>query len=50
MGWEVEVTDEFEHWWNTLSIGEPESVAATVGLLEERGTSLGFPHSSGING
>ncbi|KAG1578801.1 hypothetical protein G6F46_015740 [Rhizopus delemar] len=24
--------------------------AATVGLLEERGTSLGFPHSSGING
>lgn len=50
MVWEVEFTDEFEGWWNTLSISEQESVAATVGLLEERGTALGFPHSSGING
>ena len=50
MVWEVEFTDEFEDWWNTLSVSEQESVAATVGLLEERGTSLGFPHSSGING
>ena len=25
-------------------------MAASVQLLEERGTSLGYPHSSGING
>lgn len=50
MAWEVEFTDEFEVWWNSLSEGEQESVAATVGLLEERGTTLGFPHSSGIKG
>lgn len=47
---EVEFTDQFKDWWNTLSVSEQESVAATVGLLKERGTSLGFPNSSGING
>ena len=40
MVWEVEFTDEFEDWWNSLSVSEQESVAATVGLLEERGLSL----------
>lgn len=48
MTWEVEYTDELGDWWETLSEAEQESVAATVGLLEARGPSLGFPHSSGI--
>jgi hypothetical protein len=50
MHWEVEYTDEFEAWWNGLSEAEQESLDASVRLLEERGPSLGFPHSSGING
>ncbi|MFM8247070.1 MAG: type II toxin-antitoxin system RelE/ParE family toxin [Burkholderiaceae bacterium] len=50
MAWDVEYTDEFGLWWATLSEGEQESLAASVGLLEERGPNLGFPHSSGING
>ena len=50
MTWEIEYTDEFEAWWNSLSEGEQESVAAYVRLLETRGTSLPFPHSSGITG
>jgi hypothetical protein len=50
MTWEVEYTDEFGEWWNSLSEDEQVSVAASVQLLEERGPSLGFPHSSGING
>ena len=50
MKWEVEYTDEFGHWWAGLSEEEQISVAASVQLLEERGPSLGFPHSSGING
>lgn len=50
MGWDVEFTDVFEDWWNTLKEDEQESVAASVRLLEERGPMLGFPHSSGING
>jgi len=48
--WEVEYTDEFGNWWAELSESEQESVAASVRLLEERGPTLGFPHSSGING
>lgn len=50
MKWEVEYTDEFGGWWAGLSEDEQESVNASVRLLEERGPSLGFPHSSGING
>lgn len=47
---EVEYTDEFELWWLQLDEEEQISVAATVGLLEEYGTSLRFPHSSQIKG
>lgn len=50
MSWEVEYTDEFEQWWQSLTEEEQISVAATVQLLEERGPQLPFPHSSGING
>ncbi len=35
---EVEYTDEFEDWWNGLSEDEQDSVAAHIGLLEEKGT------------
>jgi hypothetical protein len=48
--WEVEFTDEFGEWWETLSVGEQESVDAFVRLLEERGPALGYPHCSGIRG
>jgi hypothetical protein len=48
MRWEVEYTDEFGEWWSTLSAAEQESLDASVRLLEERGPSLGFPHSSAI--
>ena len=47
---EVEYTEEFEEWWNTLSESEQDDIAATVGLLEEKGAMLAFPYSSGIEG
>lgn len=50
MAWEVEYTDEFERWWVSLRQAEQESVAAVVGLLEELGPNLPFPHSSAIVG
>lgn len=50
MAWDVEYTDEFGDLWAGLSVEEQESVATSVRLLEERGPTLGFPHSSGING
>ncbi len=49
MTWDVEYTDEFGAWWQSLSEAEQESVAHTVGLLEALGPGLGHPHSSGIN-
>lgn len=48
MEWDVEYTDEFESWWADLSGDEQESIAASVELLERRGPTLPFPHSSGI--
>ena len=50
MGWDVEYTDEFGVWWNALSEDEQEALDASVHLLEERGSALGFPHSSGVKG
>lgn len=48
MSWDIEYTDEFGAWWGTLDDAEQASVGACVGLLEERGPQLGYPHSSGI--
>ncbi len=50
MSWDIEYTDEFGMWWSSLSEDEQVSLAASVQLLEERGPTLGFPHSNGING
>lgn len=48
--WVVEYTDEFGAWWQELSEATQDDIAASVGLLERRGPSLGHPHSSAING
>ena len=48
MEWVVEVTDEFTTWWDSLDEAEQVSVAASVGLLGQFGTALGYPHSSSI--
>ena len=48
MTWIVEYTDQFDEWWESLSEDEQDSVAATVGALEERGPTLQHPVSSGI--
>jgi hypothetical protein len=48
MPYEVEYTDEFEAWWNSLTEEEQIDVDAEVRLLETRGPTLGYPHSTGI--
>uniref|UniRef100_UPI004056CC98 type II toxin-antitoxin system RelE/ParE family toxin n=1 Tax=Candidatus Electrothrix sp. TaxID=2170559 RepID=UPI004056CC98 len=50
MQWEVEYTDEFGEWWDSLSEEEQISIDASVRLLEQMGPTLGYPHSSKING
>lgn len=45
MAWEVEYTDEFGRWWESLARPEQEEISAKVELLEEFGPTLPRPHS-----
>jgi hypothetical protein len=45
MAWDVEFTDEFDAWWNSLDEAEQEDVAVSVRLLRERGPILSRPMS-----
>ena len=49
MAWEVEYTDEFGGWWESLNEWEQEDVAAYVGLLEKMGPTLDHPYCSKIS-
>jgi len=48
--WQVEYTDEFDEWWNTLDDAVQGSIDAYVGLLEDLGPNLGYPYTSDIGG
>lgn len=50
MAWQIEYTNEFGAWWDTLTEDERIRITASVGLLESRGPNLPFPHSSGVSG
>lgn len=41
--WEVEVTDEFIDWWDTLRADQQIALTDRVDLLAERGPDLGRP-------
>ena len=47
--WEIEYTDEFEKWWDSLTTIEQEELTASIGLLEQIGPNLGRPHCDTIN-
>lgn len=46
----VEFTDEFEQWWNSLSIEEQAAIDKKVHLLERFGPALRRPHAGSIQG
>jgi hypothetical protein len=50
LSWKVITTDRFDSWWDGLSDDEQASVDAYVQMLEEKGPTLPFPYSSGVNG
>jgi hypothetical protein len=50
MAWDIEYTDEFEGWWETLTEGAQIDVDMVVGLLQECGPNLPFLYSSGVTG
>ena len=50
MSWDIEYTDEFGRWWNSLSEAEQSKVDAHVRALETWGPHLAHPMSSGVKG
>lgn len=48
--WQIEFTDEFEHWWNELTEVEQDTLAASVQVLEQLGPGLTRPHSDTVKG
>lgn len=43
--WQVEYTDDFESWWESLTEAEQEDVAAKVILLQRLGPALPRPYA-----
>ncbi|MEX0992925.1 MAG: type II toxin-antitoxin system RelE/ParE family toxin [Solirubrobacterales bacterium] len=50
MAWEVEYTDEFESWWDGLTVAEQKTIDAAVRILQSRGPVLGRPLVDTISG
>jgi hypothetical protein len=48
MAWEVEASDEFKGWYESLDEAERASVAENVDMLEEYGPALGRPYADTI--
>ena len=50
MAWQVEFTDQFGAWWDTLSAEQQFALEKRVDLLAESGPSLGRPVVDSIHG
>jgi hypothetical protein len=44
VAWNVELTDEFQAWLNTLQLEEQLSISAKIDTLERHGPGLGRPN------
>ncbi len=50
MAWDIEYTDEFENWYQGLTVLDQNVIVATVEHLERDGPGLGRPYVDGIKG
>ena len=50
MSWTVEVTDEFETWWDELTEEERVSLDGLIRVLEAHGPPLGHPYNVDVSG
>lgn len=48
--WDVEYTDQFEQWWDGLSIDEQAAIDVAVEVLQEKGPGLGRPLVDTVKG
>jgi hypothetical protein len=45
VGWTVEITEDFERWWDRLTEDERISIDGMIRVLEAQGPSLGQPYT-----
>lgn len=50
MEWEVEYTDEFSAWWDSLTVGAQDAIDDAVATLMRLGPALGRPYVDNIKG
>lgn len=50
VAWEVEYTDEFGNWWESLDEDAQTSIVAVVGILEAKGPALTRPFADTVKG
>ena len=48
--WKVEVTHQFEGWWNSLSGKDQDRLRGAVGVLSQRGPGTGRPLVDTLSG
>lgn len=48
--WEVEFTNEFGEWWESLTADQQDAIDRTVGILREFGPALGRPQVDTLKG
>jgi hypothetical protein len=48
--WEIEVTDEFTAWYDSLSEADDDAVSAAIAALERDGPGLGRPLVDTVKG
>ena len=41
--WDIELTDQFVEWWDSLTVEEQDPIEAAIDVLEQRGPALGRP-------
>ncbi len=50
MSWDIEYTDQFGEWWETLDADAQEDVDTMMHILEERGPALTRPLADAVKG
>lgn len=46
----IEISDEYEKWWDSLNEKEQIEIASVANLLKIKGPTLPFPYSSDVKG
>lgn len=48
--WNIEITDDYLKWFETLDVGQQEAIRTDIEILEKMGPSLGRPYVDSIKG